>query len=193
MAAELEIRPVIRGRWDDLERLFGERGATSGCWCMFFRLSGGEFGRMAGPSTRAAMKDLVDRGAVPGLLAFSRGRPVGWCSVAPREQFPRVLRSPVLRPVDERPAWSVVCFYIDRSARGQGVASALLDGAVDHAAAAGAELLEGYPKDTGGERRAAAELFYGTVSMFEAAGFEEVARRSPTRPIMRRELGRPAR
>jgi GNAT superfamily N-acetyltransferase len=184
----LEVAPVTRERWGDLVELFGERGASSGCWCMFFRLSGGEFGRTSGPGTRAALRDLVDRDAVPGLLAYRRDRPVGWCSVAPREQFPRVLRSPVLRPLDERPAWSVVCFYVDRSARRHGVAALLLDGAVERAASAGAELLEGYPRDTGGDRRASAELYVGTVSMFEDAGFREVARRSPTRPIMRREL-----
>jgi GNAT superfamily N-acetyltransferase len=194
MGTGLEVVPVTRERWGDLVELFGERGASSGCWCMFFRLSGGELGRISGRGTRAALKDLVDRGATPGLLAYSRGRPVGWCSVAPREQFPRVLRSPVLRPVDDRPAWSVVCFYVDRSARRDGVAAVLLAGAVERAASAGAELLEGYPRDTGGDRRASAELYVGTVSMFEAAGFREVARRSPTRPIMRRELrpgGRP--
>jgi GNAT superfamily N-acetyltransferase len=184
----LEVAPVTRERWGDLVELFGERGASSGCWCMFFRLSGGELGRMSGRGTRAALRDLVDRDAVPGLLAYWRDRPVGWCSVAPREQFPRVLRSPVLRPLDQRPAWSVVCFYVDRSARRQGVAAVLLDGAVERAASAGAELLEGYPRDAGGDRRASAELYVGTVSMFEAAGFREVARRSPTRPIMRREL-----
>jgi GNAT superfamily N-acetyltransferase len=188
MGAELEVAPVGPERWPDLVELFGERGATSGCWCMFWRLTGGEFSRDAGPGTRRALQDMVERGATPGLLAYSRGRPVGWCSVAPREDFPRVLRSPVLRPVDERPAWSVVCFYIDRSARRRGVAAGLLDAAVRHAASAGAELLEGYPRDTGGGRKASAELYVGTVPMFLAAGFHEVARRSPTHPIMRREL-----
>jgi GNAT superfamily N-acetyltransferase len=188
MGIGLEVAPVSSERWPDLVELFGERGATSGCWCMFWRLTGGEFSRDAGPGTRRALKNLVERGATPGLLAYSQGQPVGWCSVAPRDEFPRVLRSPVLRPVDQRPAWSVVCFYVDRSARRHGVAAHLLDAAVRHATSAGAELLEGYPRDTGGGRRASAELYVGTVPMFLAAGFHEVTRRSLYRPIMRRDL-----
>jgi GNAT superfamily N-acetyltransferase len=188
MTTELEVRPVTPDRWDDLVALFGERGAVSGCWCMFFRLSGGEFERRAGAGTRAGLRALVRGGAVPGLLAYAEGRPVGWCSVAPRDEFRRVLRSPTLRPIDDRPVWSVVCFYIDRTARRRGVAERLLDAAVQHAAAAGAEALEGYPRDTTGRPRSSAELYVGTVSMFQAAGFQEVARRSPTRPIMRLEL-----
>ncbi len=106
MGTELEVRPLTPERWDDLVALFGERGAVGGCWCMFFRLTGGEFQRSSRAATRQGLKDLVDSGAVPGLLAYSQGRPVGWCSVAPRAELPRVLRSPTLRPADERPVWA---------------------------------------------------------------------------------------
>lgn len=188
MATRMAVHPATADRWDDLTALFGDRGASGGCWCMFFRLSSGEFGRQAGAAAREGLRELVRGGAVPGLLAYSEGRPVGWCSVAPRDQFRRLARSTVLRPVDDRPVWSVVCFYIDRTARRRGVAERLLDSAVEHAAAAGAEALEGYPRDTAGRRYANAELYVGTVSMFEAAGFREVARRSPTHPIMRLDL-----
>jgi ribosomal protein S18 acetylase RimI-like enzyme len=189
VATELEVHPVTPDRWDDLVELFGERGASSGCWCMFFRLTGEQFQRQAGAAAREGLRALVREGAVPGLLAYAEGRPVGWCSVAPRDQFQRVLRSPVLRPVDDRRVWSVVCFYIDRASRRRGVAERLVDAAVRHAAAAGAEALEGYPRDTSSRPHSNAELYVGTVSMFQAAGFQEVERRSPTRPIMRLELG----
>jgi GNAT superfamily N-acetyltransferase len=188
MATELAVHPMTPDRWDDLVMLFGERGASSGCWCMFFRLSGGEFGRQAGAAAREGLRELVRDGAVPGLLAYAEGRPVGWCSVAPRQEFRRVLGSRTLRPVDHRPVWSVVCFYIDRTARRRGVAERLLDAAIQHADAAGAEALEGYPRDTTARPHPNAELYMGTVSMFQAAGFQEVERRSPTRPIMRLEL-----
>jgi GNAT superfamily N-acetyltransferase len=188
MATQLAVHPVTPDRWDDLATLFGERGASSGCWCMFFRLTSSEFGDQAGAAAREGLRGLVRSGAVPGLLAYWEGRPVGWCSVAPREEFRRVLRSPILRPVDDRPVWSVVCFYIDRTARRRGVAERLLDAAIQHAATAGAEALEGYPRDTTGRQYPNAELYVGTVSMFEAAGFHEVERRSPTRPIMQLEL-----
>jgi hypothetical protein len=84
MATTLAVHPVTADRWDDLATLFGDRGASSGCWCMFFRLTSGEFARQAGAKAREGLRGLVRGGAVPGLLAYSQGRPVGWCPVAPR-------------------------------------------------------------------------------------------------------------
>ncbi|HZA26589.1 MAG TPA: GNAT family N-acetyltransferase [Actinomycetota bacterium] len=181
---EPEIRPVTPDRWDDLVALFGDRG-VSGCWCMWWRLSSAEFERRHGAGTRRALKGLVDRGRVPGLLAYLEGRPVGWVSVAPREEFGRVERSRHLRPVDDQPVWSIVCFYIDRGSRGRGVGSALLRGAVRYAAEKGAEVVEAYPVDPKGKKIPSAELYTGTVEMFRAAGFEVAADRGGRRRIMR--------
>ncbi len=189
--APVVVRPLTPSRWDDLLELFGERGACSGCWCMLFRIGGPEWkagtrNRAAG--NRAAFEDLVRKRRTPGLLAYVDGLPVGWVSVAPREQFPRIERSPTVRPVDDRPVWSSVCFYIDRNHRGSGVASALLDAAVRHAASKGARMVEGYPLDEEHRRPSNAEAYVGLESMFRAAGFREVARRHPARPIMRRTV-----
>jgi GNAT superfamily N-acetyltransferase len=185
----LEVHPLTPDRWDDLAVLFDRPGDARGCWCMYWRVRGSEFDRLWGRGARAAFREVVEAGPPPGLLAYRDGRPVGWCAVAPRETYPRILRSPVLRPADETPAcWAVVCFYVERGERRGGVAAVLLDAAVERAAAGGAEAVEGYPKDTGGGRRHANELFVGSVPMFRRAGFEEVGRRSPTRPIMRRVL-----
>jgi GNAT superfamily N-acetyltransferase len=185
----LEVHPLTPDRWDDLAVLFDRPGDARGCWCMYWRVRGSEFDRLWGRGARAAFKEVVEAGPPPGLLAYRDGRPVGWCAVAPRETYPRILRSPVLRPADETPAcWAVVCFYVERGERRAGVAAVLLDAAVERAAAGGAEAVEGYPKDTGGGRRHANELFVGSVPMFRRAGFEEVGRRAPTRPIMRRVL-----
>ena len=192
----IEVRPLTPDRWDDLVELFGERGAYGGCWCMYFRL-GSEFqegARDHGRKNRAAMQRIVRARRVPGLLGYLDGRPVGWVSVAPRQEFGKIERARSTRPVDDRPAWSIVCFYIDRRHRGRGVASALLRAAVDHARANGARLVEAYPVDP--KRRAKipnSEAYYGVVPMFEAAGFREVERRIPWRPIMRRALRPPRR
>jgi GNAT superfamily N-acetyltransferase len=185
----LEVHPLTPDRWDDLAVLFDRPGDARGCWCMYWRVRGSEFDRLWGRGARAAFKEVVEAGPPPGLLAYRDGRPVGWCAVAPRETYPRILRSRVVGPVDDQPAcWAVVCFYVERGERRAGVAAVLLDAAVERAAAGGAEAVEGYPKDTGGGRRHANELFVGSVPMFRRAGFEEVGRRSPTRPIMRRLL-----
>jgi GNAT superfamily N-acetyltransferase len=187
---ELEIHPLTPDRWDDLVTVFDRPGDPKGCWCMFWRVRGREFERRWGRGNREDFRRVVDDGPPPGLLAYRDDVPVGWCAVAPRELYPRILRSRVLRPVDDAPAcWAVVCFYVVRGERRGGVAAALLEAAVAFAATHGAAAVEGYPKDTEGARKGANELFVGSRSMFAEAGFEEVARNSPTRPIMRRRVG----
>jgi len=188
--AGAEIHPLTPERWDDLAELFGERGGSDGCWCMFWRLSAAEYAAGRYEGNRRAFKRLVG-GAQrpPGLLAYLDGEPVGWCAVAPREDFSRLQRSRVLGPLDERPVWSVVCFYIDRRRRGSGIARDLLAAAAGFARSHGAQTLEGYPLDPAHRRPSMSEAYTGVVSIFRDAGFEEVARRGSTgRPVYRLEL-----
>jgi GNAT superfamily N-acetyltransferase len=190
VAATLEVHPLTPDRWADLVTLFDRPGDPWGWWCLFYRLRSRDFEGGWGAPNKAAFAQVVADGPPPGLLAYRDGDPVGWCAVAPRSVYPRILHSPVLRPAADEPAcWAIVCFYVRKQERGGGVAAGLLEAAVGFAAANGAEVVEGYPKDTGDGRRHANELFVGSVSMFRAAGFEEVGRRSPLRPIMRRRLG----
>ena len=187
--AELEIHPLTPDRWDDLVTVFDRPGDAKGCWCMFYRVRARDFERLWGQGARAAFREVVADGPPPGLLAYRDGTPVGWCAVAPREAYPRVLNSRVLRPLDDTPAcWAVVCFYVVRDERRGGAAAALLEAAVAFAADHGAAAVEGYPKDTAGADKHANEMFVGSMSMFAEAGFEEAGRRSPQRPIMRRRL-----
>ena len=187
--AELEIHPLTRDRWDDLVTLFDRPGDPKGCWCMFWRVRGREFDQLWGKGAKAAFHQVVDQGPPPGLLAYRDGAPVGWCAVAPRDRYPRILRSRTIGPLEEAPArWAVVCFYVVRGGRRGGVAAALLEAAVAFAADHGATSVEGYPRDTEGARKGANELFVGSLSMFQAAGFEEVARNTPNRPVMRRAV-----
>src|SRR5258706_1700387 len=109
--------PATPSRWPDVERLFGERGACAGCWCMWLRLPSDAFARGRGAGNRRALKRLVSDGARPGIIAYRGGDPVGWCAIAPREQYQRLERSRVMARVDDRPVWSVVCFFVAREAR----------------------------------------------------------------------------
>lgn len=185
MTGDLDIVPVTPDRWADLEWLFGERGGSSGCWCMWWRKSATEWDADAGAGNRRDLEALVARDPAPGLLAYRDGAPVGWVAVAPRAEYPRLARSPKLGPVDDTPAWVVSCFYIDRRHRGTAVGHALLDAAVAFACEHGARAVEGIPIDTAGSATTNASLFTGTLTMFRAAGFEEVARRGG-RPVVRR-------
>lgn len=188
--ADVDVRPVTPSRWKDLTTLFGPRGAYAGCWCMWFRETNAEFQRKGNRGNRRAMNGLVRGNRQPGLLAYVDGEPAGWVSVAPREEFGRVERSNVLKRLDDEPVWSVVCFYIDRRFRGTGLGKRLLEAATAHAARKGARIVEGYPWDTRtGRKLPNAEAYIGLLPMFEKAGFREVARRSPSRPIVRKEVG----
>lgn len=184
----LDVHPVTPDRWNDLAALFGPKGACAGCWCMFFRHTGREHWALGNEGNRRAMRNIVGRHEAPGLLAYADGAPIGWVSVAPREEYPRIVRSPVTRPVDDRPAWAVVCFFLSPEARGKGVAQALLAAAVDHARANGARIVEGYPHDTDVAPVNADDAYVGLLRWFHEAGFREVARRSRSRPVVRRSV-----
>lgn len=131
--SNLKFHPVTPTRWKDLENLFGERGACGGCWCMWWRLSRSQFNKQKGKGNRKAMKKIVDSGEIPGILAYANGKPIGWCSVAPREGFPVLERSRILKRVDEKPVWSVVCFFVAKPFRRNGVTVKLLKAAVEYA------------------------------------------------------------
>jgi len=187
---ELIIRPLTPGRWKDVEALFNARGCSVArqCWCMYYRRSGTPAvpprGTTRAAANRAELRALVDSGEPPGLIAYRGRTPVGWVSLGPREAFAKLRRSPVMKAVDDQPVWSIVCFVVPAEYRGQGVAHALLQGAIAYAHERGARLLEAYPVDRAG-RSSAESMWFGAKSMFDAAGFEEVARRKPQRPIVR--------
>ena len=185
---ELYYEPVTPERRADFEALFGPRGAVGGCWCMWYRLKRSDYDAQKGEGNRRAMEAIIDSGRVPGILAYRDEEPVGWCSVAPRSEYPVLDRSRVLKPVDDQPVWSVVCFFIAKNFRGQGMSGRMLEAAVAYAREQGASIVEGYPVDPRSDSTPDVFAFTGLVSTFLEAGFEEVARRSETRPIMRRYL-----
>lgn len=190
---KLTVHPLTPERWPDLEALFNARGCSvaRGCWCMYYRESGKvevPAGLSLAQTRRANLKTLTEtRGVAPGLIGYRGQQPVGWVTLGPREDYAKLRRSPVMKPVDDQPVWSIICFVVPAEFRGQGVARELLQGAIDWAARRGAKLLEAYPVDKP-QRSHDEYLWHGAASMFAAAGFEEVARRKPQRPIVRRRL-----
>ncbi|HEV7577547.1 MAG TPA: GNAT family N-acetyltransferase [Caldimonas sp.] len=187
---KLTVVPLTPERWPDLEALFNARGCSvaRGCWCMYYRHSGAPAPLPAGTTraqaNRAELKSLVDSGRPPGLIGYRGKVPLGWVSLGPREDYAKLVRSPVMKPVDDRPVWSIICFVVPSAQRRQGVARALLAGAIAYAKRQGAELVEAYPIDRP-ERSSDDSMWFGTKSMYDDAGFSEVARRKPQRPIVR--------
>jgi ribosomal protein S18 acetylase RimI-like enzyme len=185
---KLEVHPLTNDRWSDLVELFNRRGASiaRGCWCMYYRESGSG-GTSSADANKKALKSLVDGGRVPGLIGYLDGSPVGWISLGPREDYAKLRRSPVMKPVDDKQVWSIVCFFIDSRTRGRGISNALLSAAIDYARSQGVTLLEAYPIDKE-ERSHSDSMWFGAKSLYDRAGFKEVARRKEARPVMRKSL-----
>jgi GNAT superfamily N-acetyltransferase len=189
----VKIVPLTNDRWDDLVDLFGPRGADAGCWCMYFRVSSRDWSWTGAAQNRHAREALAGSEPAPGLLAYLAGQAVGWVGLGPRSSFERLNRSRKYPPLDELRVWSVVCFFVRRTARARGVADALLAGAIAYAREHGADGLEGYAVEPA-ERMPPADAYHGTVAMFERAGFRRA--RQATSPggrhdrwIMRLEFG----
>jgi GNAT superfamily N-acetyltransferase len=152
---------------------------------MYWRIKRSEYEQQKGDGNRQAFKEIVDSGTIPGILAYHDNQPIGWCAVQPREAYPALERSRILKPVDDQPVWSITCFFVARPYRRQGVTGQLVQAAVAFALERGASIIEGYPKEQKKDKEADAFAWTGYVSAFEMAGFVEVARRSETRPVMR--------
>jgi GNAT superfamily N-acetyltransferase len=188
------VQPATADRWDDLVTVFGRRGTDpSWCWCRLFLSSGADESSSPGPTpdNRKALRQEITHAAIaPGLIAYVADHPVGWTRVGPRSAFPRVWGNRALARVltDDPGAWWVTCFAIDGRHRRSGVASALLEAAVTFAGLHGATAVEGHPVDAAALRATrvgGSALYTGTMAMFVGAGFSEVARTFPTRPVMR--------
>jgi GNAT superfamily N-acetyltransferase len=182
-----EIRPARAEAFGDVEAVFGPNGGWSGCWCQWNRQTNAEFQERNYEPNRLALRDELAGDREFGVIAYEDGEPVGWAALAPRSEYTRLDRSPVTKRVDDQEVWSVTCFVVRRGQRGKGVASALLAGAEQRARSLGAAILEGYPVAPEG-RLDATDAWHGLETMFVAAGFAEVARPKPRRPIYRKTL-----
>ena len=183
--ADVTFRWVTPTRWSDVERLFGERGACGGCWCMAWRLAHKDWVAGNGAKNKRALKRIVLDGQRPGVVAYLGREPIGWCAVAPRRVYSYLDRSRVLKPVDDPDVWSISCLFVLKPYRRQGVSARLLKAAAGLAGKRGARIVEGYPVVPTMEKTPDPFVWTGVPSAFRKAGFKEVARRSKSRPIMR--------
>jgi GNAT superfamily N-acetyltransferase len=185
--AAFTTRALTAETFGDLEELFGRRGGSivRGCWCMYYRRTGKT--AAWGDDNRAALLALAQRDLTPGLVGYLDDSPVGWISLGPREDYLKLKRSSVMKPVDDTDVWSIVCTFVDKGHRGEGLQRRLLAAAIDFARDRGVRTLEAYPVDKP-ERSHDDFMFFGSRSLYERAGFTEVVRRSPTRLVMRRGL-----
>ncbi len=183
----ITLRPLRRDDWPNLERLFGSNGACGGCWCMWWRVPrGGKlWAESKGAKNREAFHQLVEQGAVQGILAFSGKQPVGWCSFGPRSAFPRLERVKALKRDWSEQTWSINCFYVPRAWRGSGIAKRLVEEATRVAFQSGASEVEGYPvmPAESGAALPAVFAWTGVPALFESNGYRELPRQEGHRRV----------
>lgn len=178
---ELECRPVTEDNAADLARFSEQHGKFRYCSCMRWRMTSSEYKRSAKTDRISALDGCVRRGEPIGVLAYLRGDPVGWCSIAPRESYRGLERYRALPRIDDQPVWSVVCFFVDRQIRRSGVTLALLQAAVHYARSRGARIIEGYPVEPGPRLY----TYMGSPATFRGAGFVDVTPAGQQRIVMR--------
>jgi predicted GNAT family acetyltransferase len=185
------IHPLTEDRWRDIENLFGPSGACMGCWCMYWRLPHAEMTRLKGAERKRLFRARVKRGPPPGLIAYEGAVPIGWVQAAPRTDTPgfnsaKRLSAPMDADTLDQRDWAISCFFVRAGHRGKGVTAALLNAAVAFAKRNGARTLEACPWDAAARKPTAMGLYVGSLSLFAAAGFKELVRRAPHRPLVRK-------
>ncbi len=184
MVDEVRVLPLTQERWADFEALFSQNSICRTCWCMYWRLKHSDYGSGAGEGNKQAMRAIVESGEVPGLLAYRGDEPVGWCSISPRERYPRLGRSRCSRDrLTTSQVWSVVCFYIARGAnRGQGLKETLLRAALDYARRPGRGHRRGPTPETLPPRPGRYLGLYGRGNGVPTRWLCRMRGRSPVRP-----------
>ena len=186
--AEIEILPASADRFNDVEHALTGGGDGGSCWCQWWMLRAKDFDATTNEERRALLRDDVTASPASGLVVYVDGTPAGWVKVSPRPQQPRLARTRNFQlspePFDDPTVWAITCFVVRREYRRHGLSERLLDAAVDHARTHGARIVEGYPVDTDATRASSNSLFHGALPTFLGAGFVEVARPTPSRPIV---------
>jgi len=195
MASGPRIVPANEASFEDLQTVFGSRGAAAICQCQRYKLRPREAFRKFPVEERAQrLREQTDCGhpgstTTSGLVAYLDGEPVGWCAVEPRPAYIGLVRNNRVpwegRDEDkaDESVWAVTCFFVRAGFRGRGIAYALARAAVDFARERGARALEGYPIVP--KPGTWDEIHPGSPSIFEAAGLVEVHR-----PTLRRRVHR---
>lgn len=184
--SKLTFEPLSKDNWNKFVHLFGAKGACGNCWCMSFRLKKQDFEKgKENDGNKTAMKKLVWGDKPTGMLGFYDEQPIAWCAFAPRENFLKIENSRVHKRIDNKPVWSIPCFFIDKNFRRQGVSVEFLKAVIKYAQKKKIKIIEAYPTIPTQEKLPDAFAWIGLYKSFERAGFEIVDRTSKSRPMVR--------
>jgi GNAT superfamily N-acetyltransferase len=184
--SQLSFEPLCKDNWGKFVQLFGEKGACGNCWCMYYRLKKVDFVEgKADDGNKEAMKQLVFENKPTGILGFYEGQPIAWCAFAPREHFMKLENSRVHKRIDNKPVWSIPCFFIDKNFRRQGISVEILKAVIEYAKSNQIKIIEAYPTIPTKEPLPDSFAWIGLYKSFERAGFEIADRTSKNRPMVR--------
>jgi GNAT superfamily N-acetyltransferase len=181
----IKLQKLTSANWKDFEKLFGEKGACGGCWCMFWRLRNADFNRMKGEQNKLAMHMLVKADESVGFIAYHKSDPIGWISVSPRQAFIKLDTSRTIKPVDDKPVQSVSCFFLDKKYRSKGLSSEILKLVIAHFKNSSHKILEAYPVNPRKKKMPDAFAWTGLINSYLKAGFEIVSKPSQSKFIVR--------
>ena len=185
---KLEFDQLTSSTWKKFEAVMGEKGGCGNCWCIYFRLPYKTFQENKPDGNKKMMKQLVKKDRPQGLMASINKEPVGWIALAPREDYMRLANSRVFKPIDDKPVWSITCFFIKKEFRHKGLSQQLIKGAVDFAKKKKIKTLEAYPAIPYAEKVPHPFLWVGVLSAFIKQGFKIVQQRSKSRAMVRIDL-----
>lgn len=183
---QLTFEPLSKRNWDKFVQLFGSRGACSNCWCMSFRRNKSDFmeGKL-NEGNKNQMKKLVWENKPTGILGFYNEQAIAWCAFAPREVYVKIENSRVHKRIDDKPVWSIPCFFIDKNFRRKGVSVAMLKAIINYAKEKKIPVIEAYPTIPTQEKLPDTFAWIGLYKSFEKAGFEIADHTSKSRPMVR--------
>jgi GNAT superfamily N-acetyltransferase len=183
---QLTFEPVTSSNWDKFAALFGDRGACANCWCMFYRLKPAEFKEgKVNDINKNRMKSLIWDQKQVGIIAIHEGQAIAWCAFAPREDYLKLENSRVHKRIDDKPVWSIPCFFIHKNYRRKGISVALLKGVLEYARKNKMGIVEAYPTIPTVEKLPDSFVWIGLFKSFERAGFKIVDHKSKSRPMVR--------
>jgi hypothetical protein len=185
----LTTRELNAQTWGDLEQVLGERGGARGCWCMHWRLSYPEWEQGRGDGNRGALRMRAEQDPAPGLVGYLDDDPVAWIAIGDRAEYPRMTRSPIMRSINDSPGWIISCVFIRQDRRGSRLPVEMIRAACEFAARSGQHIVEAVPVDPAeGQHAGPDNAMTGIASTYREAGFVEIARPKPDRPVMRRTV-----
>ena len=184
----LKFQPLTTTNWQQFEQLMGEKGGCGGCWCMAFRLSPKEFAANKYDGNKKSMKKLIDENKPTGLIASVNNEPVGWIAIAPREDYIKIENSRSFKRIDDKPVWSITCFFVKKEFRRQSLSQKLIKGVIDYAIKKKIKTLEAYPTIPYSEKVSPPFLWVGILSAFLKNGFTVVKKNGKSRAMVRLEI-----